>query len=66
SVARWVEGGWEALEKVGRLFNTTTMKDSMGRPVLLFRNEWNTNQLKQDHPELKLNAIAPVSGTTST
>ena len=66
SVARWVEGGWEALEKVGRLFNTTTMKDSMGRPVLLFRNEWNTNQLKQDHPELKLNAIAPVSGQTST
>ncbi|MFM7370569.1 MAG: peptide chain release factor 3, partial [Sphaerospermopsis kisseleviana] len=41
SVARWVEGGWEALEKVGRVFNTTTVKDSMGRPVLLFRNEWN-------------------------
>ncbi|MCX7596615.1 MAG: peptide chain release factor 3, partial [Fischerella sp.] len=26
SVARWVEGGWEALSKVGRLFNTTTVK----------------------------------------
>ena len=60
SVARWVEGGWKALEKVGRLFNTTTMKDSMGRPVLLFRNEWNCQQLEQDHPELKLNTIAPV------
>jgi peptide chain release factor 3 len=60
SVARWVEGGWEALNKVGRLFNTTTVKDSMDRPVLLFRNEWNCQQLEGDHPELKLSAIAPV------
>jgi peptide chain release factor 3 len=45
---------------VGRLFNTTTVKDSMGRPVLLFRNEWNCQQLEGDHPELKLSAIAPV------
>jgi peptide chain release factor 3 len=60
SVARWVEGGWEALKQVGRLFNTTTVKDSMGRPVLLFRNEWNCQQLEGDHPELKLTAIAPV------
>ncbi|MEO3706890.1 peptide chain release factor 3 [Trichormus azollae] len=60
SVARWVEGGWEALNQVGRLFNTTTVKDRMGRPVLLFRNEWNCQQLEGDHPELKLSAIAPV------
>ncbi|MBD2386752.1 peptide chain release factor 3 [Cylindrospermum sp. FACHB-282] len=60
SVARWVDGGWSALNKVGRLFNTTTVKDNMGRPVLLFRNEWNCQQLAGDHPELKLSAIAPV------
>jgi peptide chain release factor 3 len=60
SVARWVEGGWEALNQVGRLFNTTTVKDRMGRPVLLFRNQWNCQQLEGDHPELKLSAIAPV------
>ncbi len=60
SVARWVESGWETLNQVGRLFNTTTVKDSMGRPVLLFRNEWNCQQLEGDHPELKLSAIAPV------
>jgi peptide chain release factor 3 len=60
SVARWVDGGWEALKRVGRLFNTTTVKDSMGRPVLLFRNDWNCQQLEGDHPELKLTAIAPV------
>jgi peptide chain release factor 3 len=58
SVARWVDGGWEALEKIGRLFNTTTVKDSLGRPVLLFRNEWNSHQLLQDHPSLKLSALA--------
>ncbi len=60
TVARWVEGGWEALQKVGRIFNTLTVKDSWERPVLLFRNEWNCQQLQTDHPELKLNSIAPV------
>lgn len=61
SVARWVEGGWEALEKAGRLFNTVVVKDSWNRPVLLFRNEWNCQQIAADHPELKLSTIAPVS-----
>lgn len=61
TVTRWVTGGWEALEKVGRLFNTVTVKDYWGYPVLLFRNEWNTQQVESDHPELKLSAIAPVA-----
>jgi len=60
SVARWVDGGWDALVKVGRLFNTVTVKDSWGRPVLLFRNEWNCHQVEGEHPVLKLNSIAPV------
>lgn len=60
SVARWVEGGWDALEKVGRLFNTVTVKDSADRPVLLFKNEWNCQQVEGEHPELKLSKIAPV------
>ena len=60
SVARWVTGGWDALDKVGRLFNTVIVKDNWGRPVLLFKNEWNLNQVMEDHPELKLSAIAPV------
>lgn len=61
SVTRWVTGGWSALEKVGRLFNTVTVKDYWGNPVLLFRNEWNCQQIQSDHPELKLSAIAPLS-----
>lgn len=60
SVARWVTGGWPALEKVGRLFNTVTVKDSWGRPVLLFRNEWNFRQVESEHPELALKTTAPV------
>ncbi len=60
SVARWVGGGWEALQKVGRLFNTVTVKDSWGRPVLLFRNEWNCQQVEGEHPELQLKTSAPV------
>lgn len=60
SVARWVTGGWEALNKVGRLFNTVTVKDGWGRPVLLFKNEWNLHQIQGDHPDLKLSSVAPV------
>jgi peptide chain release factor 3 len=60
SVARWVYGGWSALEKAGRIFNSIAVKDNWGRPVLLFKNEWNLRQIQQDLPELKLNSIAPV------
>ena len=60
SVARWVYGGWEALEKAGRIFNAIAVKDNWDRPVLLFKNEWNLRQIEQDMPELKLNSIAPV------
>ncbi|OLP19497.1 peptide chain release factor 3 [Leptolyngbya sp. 'hensonii'] len=62
SVARWVTGGWDKLKQVGRLFNTVTVRDIMERPVLLFKNEWNVQQVQADHPELKLSAIAPVPG----
>ncbi len=60
SVARWVLGGWEALNRVGRLFNTATVKDLRDRPVLLFRNEWNVQQVQSDHPNLELSAVAPL------
>ncbi len=60
SVARWVGGGWDALEKAGRLFNTMTVKDAWDRPVLLFKNQWNCDQIVGDNPELKLQSVAPV------
>jgi len=44
SVARWVTGGWTALDQVGRLFNTFVVKDRWERPVLLFKNQWNLEQ----------------------
>ncbi|MFN9630150.1 MAG: peptide chain release factor 3 [Cyanobacteriota bacterium] len=60
SVARWVPGGWSALERVGRLFNCKTVRDAWDRPVLLFRNSWNLHQLQEDHPSLELSGVAPV------
>jgi len=45
---------------VGRIFNCKTVRDAWNRPVLLFKNEWNLNQLAEDHPELELSAVAPV------
>jgi len=61
NMARWIEGGWSALEEVGRLFNCKTVRDSWDRPVLLFKNSWNLQQLQEDHPNLALMAVAPVA-----
>ncbi len=59
-VARWVDGGWASLEKVGRIFNCKIVQDAWSRPVLLFKNDWNLNQLLEDHQSLSLSAVAPV------
>ena len=59
-VARWVNGGWTALESVGRLFNCKTVQDAWSRPVLLFKNTWNLHQLEEEHAALELSAVAPV------
>jgi peptide chain release factor 3 len=45
---------------VGRIFKCKTVRDAWNRPVLLFKNDWNLNQLRDDHPELELSAVAPV------
>ncbi len=59
-VARWVDGGWKSLENIGRVFNCKTVQDAWSRPVLLFKNDWNLNQLLEDHSDLKLSSVAPV------
>ena len=59
-VARWVTGGWSSLERIGRIFNCKTVRDAWNRPVLLFKNEWNLNQLVEEHPDLDLSTVAPV------
>ncbi|CAI7888807.1 unnamed protein product, partial [Closterium sp. NIES-53] len=69
TAARWVSGGWEAVEKAGRLFNCAVVKDQWDRPVLLFRNEWNIGQLQGDHPEigeLTPYALPPQQDTATT
>jgi peptide chain release factor 3 len=60
SLARWVVGGWPMLDKLGKVFNTLTVKDNWDRPVLLFKNTWNLQQALGEHAELQLTAIAPV------
>ena len=47
-------------DEMGRIFNCKTVQDAWQRPVLLFKNEWNLNQLLDDHPALELSAVAPV------
>jgi peptide chain release factor 3 len=58
SVTRWVTQGWAALKQVGHPFNTLVVKDHWERPVLLFKNKWNLEQVMAEHPGLELSAIA--------
>ena len=59
-LARWVSEGWVALDDIGRIFNCKVVKDAWNRPVVLFKNNWNLNQILEDHPNLILNNVAPV------
>ena len=59
-LARWVFDGWSALDEIGRIFNCKIVKDCWNRPVILFKNEWNLNQIIEDNPKLNLNKVAPV------
>lgn len=51
SLARWVIGGWPAVERAGRMFNTQVVKDAYGRPALLFRNEFAFQQVIAEQGE---------------
>lgn len=57
SLARWVDGGWDAIEKAdanGKLFGILIVQDQWKRPVLLFRNDWKAASLAQDETYLQL------------
>ncbi len=58
TVARWVTDGWPAVERAGRIFNALTLKDVWGRPVLLFRNQWNVDTALAEQPEV--GALSPI------
>ena len=59
-LARWITDGWTALDNIGRIFNCKIVKDCWNRPVILFKNEWNLNQIIEDYPKLNLSKVAPV------
>jgi peptide chain release factor 3 len=56
TLARWVEGGWEAVDKAdaaGKLFGIMIVQDRWQRPVLLFRNDWKASSLAEDESYLQ-------------
>lgn len=57
TLARWVGGGWEAVDKVekeGKLYGVGIVQDRWQRPVLLFRNPWKVTQLAEDAKGLNM------------
>ena len=57
TLARWVDGGWDAVEKAdadGKLFGIMVVQDRWKRPVLLFRNDWKAASLAEEEKYLEL------------
>ena len=57
SMARWVDGGWDAVDKAdadGKLFGIMIVQDRWKRPVLLFRNDWKAASLAEEEKYLEL------------
>lgn len=57
SLARWVDGGWDAVDKAdedGKLFGIMIVQDRWARPVLLFRNDWKAASLAEEEKYLEL------------
>lgn len=55
-----MKGGWEAVERAGRLFNAIAVKDVYGRPVLLFKNEYALQQVLGE-AGAKLGELSPYA-----
>ena len=57
SLARWADGGWDAVDKAdadGKLFGIMIVQDRWKRPVLLFRNDWKASALAEEESYLEL------------
>ena len=57
SLARWADGGWDAVDKAdadGKLFGIMIVQDRWQRPVLLFRNDWKAASLAEEEAYLEL------------
>lgn len=64
SVARWVMGpggAWNALDECGSLFGAFYAKDRWDRPVVLFKNQWALDRVRENHEDLEMKpwAFAP-------
>jgi len=57
--ARWVDGASFDPRKFQGREATTCVKDKDGRALLLLRNEWALNWIKQDYKDLKFFTYAP-------
>jgi peptide chain release factor 3 len=51
--ARWVEGDDFDAAKFNRQDYTMVLEDKDGLPIVLFRNDWALNYVKQNYPDLK-------------
>lgn len=60
TVARWIEGGWDVAHDFTGLYGAEVVRDSWDRPVLLCKNIWSLEQIREKFPDVALLEIAPV------
>ncbi len=57
--ARWVTGDREVMERLGRGYDRSLVRDHRDRPVLLFRSPWARQQVEATEDDVTLHTVAP-------
>ena len=58
-LARWIKGEGYLPQAFQRM-DSTAVEDQVGRPVVLFKNEWAFNWAQQNHPKIEFLSTAPM------
>lgn len=65
--AFWVEGGWPTVAALNReRCNVIVAKDKFEEPVLLFKQNWDLNLLRDKNPTLQLLVVSPRTSLAGT
>lgn len=65
TIARWVVGGWDVLDKDSRWGDNTVVMDLLEEPVILFKSDWTFKRFQEKFPEIELSKTSYHTGVDS-
>jgi peptide chain release factor 3 len=65
TIARWVVGGWDVLDKDSRWGDNTVVMDLLEEPVILFKSDWTFKRFQEKFPDIELSKTSYHTGVDS-